>query len=150
MFVCVVCVFVYASHCVTNFLIFQLNLTTWSEGSSVNACVYARVCMNACMHTHMHIPIVRMIKLRFNEWGDPLWGDTPCPRSKEKPQQDGRRGKFMSQTPLLPETLRGLKQTLCTPGPRDPAETENCVWASPVEVRGSRLGYGISPLGGHR
>ena len=26
--------------------------------------------------------------------------------------------------PYPPETLRGLKQTLCTPGPRDPTETE--------------------------
>ena len=64
-------------------------------------------------------------------------------------------------TVFLPETLRGLKQTLCTPGPSDPTETrQNCVWVSPVEVqvssclhRGmgsgySRTGYGISPLGG--
>ena len=34
--------------------------------------------------------------------------DTPRPRAKEKPQQDCRRG----------ETLRGLTQTLCAPGPR--------------------------------
>ena len=26
--------------------------------------------------------------------------------------------------PYSPETLRGLKQTLCAPGPRDPMETE--------------------------
>ena len=26
--------------------------------------------------------------------------------------------------PYPPEMLRGLKQTLCTPGPRDPGETE--------------------------
>ena len=25
---------------------------------------------------------------------------------------------------IQPETLRGLKQTLCAPGPRDPTETE--------------------------
>ena len=30
----------------------------------------------------------------------------------------------LNQIPFLPETLRGLKQTLCTPGPRDPTETE--------------------------
>ena len=40
--------------------------------------------------------------------------DTPRPRAKEKPQQDCRRG----------EMLRGLTQTLCAPGPRDPTETE--------------------------
>ena len=27
-------------------------------------------------------------------------------------------------TPFLPETLRGLRQTLCAQGPRDPTETE--------------------------
>ena len=26
--------------------------------------------------------------------------------------------------PYLPEMLRGLKQTLCAPGPNDPTETE--------------------------
>ena len=31
---------------------------------------------------------------------------------------------FLIQIPFLPETLRGLKQTLCTPGPRDLTETE--------------------------
>ena len=29
-----------------------------------------------------------------------------------------------NQNPNPPETLRELKQTLCTPGPRDPTETE--------------------------
>ena len=31
---------------------------------------------------------------------------------------------IQNQTPFLPETLRGLTQTLCAPGPRDPTETE--------------------------
>ena len=31
---------------------------------------------------------------------------------------------FLIQIPFLPERLRGLKQTLCTPGPRDLTETE--------------------------
>ena len=35
------------------------------------------------------------------------------------------RGNSHLQSISLPsETLRGLKQTLCTPGPRDPTETE--------------------------
>ena len=29
-----------------------------------------------------------------------------------------------NQTPDLPEMLRVLKQNLCSPGPRDPTETE--------------------------
>ena len=51
--------------------------------------------------------------------------DNPCPRAKEKPQQDGRRGEIMFRIkPYPPETLRGLKQTSCAPGPRDPTKTE--------------------------
>ena len=30
----------------------------------------------------------------------------------------------LESNPYPPETLRGLKHTLCTPGPRDPTETE--------------------------
>ena len=64
-----------------------------------------------------------------------------------------------NQIPYLPEMLRGLKQTLCAPGPRDPTETETelClsisyrVWVSSGLPQGSgcsRLGYSISPSGG--
>ena len=31
-----------------------------------------------------------------------LWGDTPQPRAKEKPQQDGRRGEFDLESNLIP------------------------------------------------
>ena len=53
---------------------------------------------------------------------------------------------------LLPEILRGLKQTLCTPGPRDPTETEPelCVSVS-CEDTGQQLpatgALGIADLG---
>ena len=65
-----------------------------------------------------------------------LWEDTPCPRAKEKPHKDSRRGKITFRIKLyLPEMLRGLKHTLCASGPRDPTETEtNYVWVSPEEV----------------
>ena len=52
---------------------------------------------------------------------DPTKKDTPPPRAKEKPQQDS---SVQNQTPYPPEMLRGLKQTLWAPGPRDPTETE--------------------------
>ena len=42
------------------------------------------------------------------------------PHSKEKLQQDGRRGDIVFRT--KPHT--GLRQTLCPPGPRDATETE--------------------------
>ena len=52
--------------------------------------------------------------------------DNPYPRAKEKPQQDGRRGKIMFR--IKPHTRQrlqgGSEKTLCTPGPRDPTETE--------------------------
>ena len=38
-------------------------------------------------------------------------------------QQEGRV-HIQNQTPFPPEMLRGLKQTLGTPGPRDPTDTE--------------------------
>ena len=38
-------------------------------------------------------------------------------------QQEGRIHIY-NQTSFLPEMLRGLKQTLCAPGPIDPTETE--------------------------
>ena len=49
----------------------------------------------------------------------------PHPRAKEKPQQDGRRGEIILESNSIPaRMLRGLKQTLCTPEPGDPTETE--------------------------
>ena len=74
-------------------------------------------------------------------------------------QQEGQN-HVSNQSPYLPEMLRGLKHTLCTPGPRDPTETETELCVSPEEVwvssgllQGrdsgySRPGYRISPLGG--
>ena len=49
---------------------------------------------------------------------------TPCPRAKEKPQQDGRRGQIAFR--IKPHTcqrhLAVSNKTLCTPG--DSTETE--------------------------
>ena len=44
----------------------------------------------------------------------------------------GGQKHISNQTRYLPETLGGLKQTLFTPGPRDPTETESelCVSVS--------------------
>ena len=50
------------------------------------------------------------------------------PTSKGKGEAPARwqqgQNRIQNQTPYLPEMLRGLKQTLCVPGPRDPTETE--------------------------
>ena len=76
----------------------------------------------------------------------------------------------LESKPYPPETFRGLKQTSCAPGHRNPAETETglCLsalfggmgqpWtateagalsAADLGMAGcSRPGYGISPLGG--
>ena len=71
---------------------------------------------------------------------DPTIKDTPRPRAKKKPQQDGRKGKITFR--VKPHTCQrcseGSNKTFCTPGPRDPTETEpdlsSSVWVSPVEV----------------
>ena len=50
----------------------------------------------------------------------------PNPGAKEKPQQDGRRGRIMFRIkPHAHQTfLEGSNKTLCAPGPRDSTETE--------------------------
>ena len=49
--------------------------------------------------------------------------DIPCPRAKEKPQQNSRRGKIAFR--IKPHThqrcLEGSNKTLCSLGPRDPS-----------------------------
>ena len=70
-------------------------------------------------------------------WIPPKKG-TACPRTKEKPQQDGRRSKITFR--IKPHThqrcLEGSNKILCIPG--DPTETEPdlplSVSVSPVEV----------------
>ena len=55
---------------------------------------------------------------------DPTEKDTPCPRAKEKPQQDGRKGEitFRIKYHTHQRHSEGSDKTLCTPG--DPTETE--------------------------
>ena len=57
---------------------------------------------------------------------DPTKKNTPHPRAKEKPQQDGRRGAIAFR--IKPHTCqrhsKGSNKTWCAPGPRDPTETE--------------------------
>ena len=52
--------------------------------------------------------------------------DTPHPRAKEKPQQDGRRGEIAFRIKLhtYQRCSEGSNKTLSAPGPRDPTETE--------------------------
>ena len=56
----------------------------------------------------------------------PLKKDTPHPRAKERPQQNGRRGKtvFRIKSHACQRCLEGSNKTVCTPGPRDATETE--------------------------
>ena len=72
---------------------------------------------------------------------DPSKKDAPCPRAKEKPQQESRRGDIAFR--IKPHTrlrcLEGSNKTLCAPGPREPTETEPdpplSVWVSPEEAQ---------------
>ena len=52
--------------------------------------------------------------------------DTLHPRAKEKPKQEGRRGKITFRIkPHTPQRCsEGSNKILCALGPRDPTETE--------------------------
>ena len=72
---------------------------------------------------------------------DPTKKDTPCPRAKEKPQQESRRGKITFR--IKPHTCQrcseGLNKTLCAPGPRGPTETDQtCLWVFECLLWGHR------------
>ena len=56
--------------------------------------------------------------------------DTLCPRSKEKPQQDGRRGEIVFRiiTHICQRCSQSSNITFCTAGPRDPTRD----WARPA------------------
>ena len=140
------CVWVCAGHSVMNFLLFHLNLTSWSAGSSEHVCTCAHGCMYACMISHVHIARVRMIKLRMMSEVTPLWGDSPCPRSMDKPQQDGRMSKFIFW--IKPHShqrrSKGSNKPCAYHDPGNPQRVrQNCVWVYPVEVQvSSRLPQG--------
>ena len=57
---------------------------------------------------------------------DPTRKRYPCPRAKEKPQQDSRRGKIVFRIKLITcqKVSEDSNKTLCTPGPRDATGTE--------------------------
>ena len=89
--------------------------------------------------------------------------DTPHPRAKEKPQEDGMRGKitFRNKPLTCQRSSEGSNKPCAHQDPETPQRLrQNCVWVSPVEIqvssgllwgRGSGCsgpGYGISPLGG--
>ena len=75
------------------------------------------------------------------------------PTTKEKPWQDGRRGKivFTIKSHTHQRCLEGSNKTSCTPGPRDPTETEpdlclSLLWKYRTEMachrgRGSECSY---------
>ena len=70
-----------------------------------------------------------------NEWWP--WGDTPWPRSKEYPQQDGRRGKFkFGIKPYSWQRRSEGSNKLCVhqePGTPQRLRQTN-IWKPPMEV----------------
>ena len=64
--------------------------------------------------------------------------DTWCPRAKEKPKQDGGRGKlvFRIKARILQRCSEGSDKILCTPGPRRKEQwphkrlSQTCLWVS--------------------
>ena len=70
-------------------------------------------------------------------WSPPK-KDTLRPRAKEKPQQDGKRGKFAFR--IKPHSSQrpseGSNKHCVHQDPEIPQRlSQNCVWVSPVEVR---------------
>ena len=66
-----------------------------------------------------------------------FWGDTPLPRAKEKPEQDGRRVKIMFR--IKPHILQRHSEGPKIPSMHQDPETlqrlrQNCVWVSSEEV----------------
>ena len=62
--------------------------------------------------------------------------DTPCQRAKEKPQQDGKRGKIAFR--IKPHTCQRRSEVSNKPSAHQDPETpqrlrQNCVWVSPLE-----------------
>ena len=81
--------------------------------------------------------VVLMLERQLHalEW---LLGDTPCPRAKGKPQQDGRRGEITFR--IKPRTCQRHSEGSNTPCAQQDPETpqrlrRNCVGVSPEEVR---------------
>ena len=69
------------------------------------------------------------------EW---LWGDTPGSWAKDKPQQDGRRGKiaFRIESHTHQRYLEGSNKSCVHQDPETPQRLrQNCIWVSPVEVQ---------------
>ena len=58
----------------------------------------------------------------IGEFWIPPKKDTPCPRAKENPQQDGGRGEIVFRSKRHTDWRRyeGSNKTLCAPGCRDP------------------------------
>ena len=61
-------------------------------------------------------------------------------KGKEKPQQDGRRAEIAFRIkPYTRQTLRGLKHTLCAPGPREPRDWDRTVFGCLLRRPGSAV-----------
>ena len=91
-----------------------------------------------------------------------IWGDTPCPRAKEKPQKDGRRSKIMFRiNPISDKDAQRAQTSLVhTRTQRPHRDWDRTVFECLPSRYGSevtchkggdsgcgRPGYGISPLG---
>ena len=92
------------------------------EGCALIFCENSRITTRCCTTVDMRMPTKKY---------------TPCPRAKEKPQQDGRRGHIAFR--IKPHTCQRCSavsnKTLCTPG--DSTETEPDL---PLSVCTSLLG----------
>ena len=74
-----------------------------------------------------------MDKQCWNPWRK----DSPCPRAKEKPQQDSRRGAatFRVRPHTHQSRSMGTDKTWCAPGPSETNSAPTIDWARPVFER---------------
>ena len=119
--------------CVESSLVL-LKMRWWNRRTCAHLPQWELQNFNSLLNNHWQIVICLTKK-------DPPQIDTPHPRAKEKPQQDGRSGKITFR--IKPYTCQrcseGSNKTLCAPGPRVPRKTEPdlplSVWVSPMEAR---------------
>ena len=80
------------------------------------------------MELHLMINSDRGVIILQQCWNK--FEEIPHVQGQREPQKDGKRGEIAFRIKPHTQMLRGLKQTLCAPGPRDPTETETHLYLS--------------------
>ena len=104
---------------------------TLDENDGIEGCVLIFSCENSKITTRCWTTITGECWIPPNK-------DTPHPRAKKKPQQDGRRGEitFGINTCTRQRRLEGSRKPCAHQDPETPQRlSQNYIWVSPVEVQ---------------